>query len=314
MSPDPHTRDIEAEGPWQRDVSWPSPSPSPRPSLLEEAELLVASLRPPPCASKAQATAVGLARRPSLREREKEEEETKSLLKKTSSFMRKSSLRRKKDEGNNTSQNKTSDDESSGLVRRSSLRVNKAEEVKPPGLARAPSMRKKKEEEAPQIVSLSRKNSLRRKEDAERIAKIQASPSNRRKEFGLPDSGAGAGANPGGVRKRREVPSPSATPSLRRKNSIRHTLESLRKAASGAEETAPDPNPRKPLVNQMAEKVQLYKSESRERGEEGTDKERRGREEGGTSPVSVSPPLPRRAAPLEGREPVIQGAANTAGR
>ena len=312
MSPDPPTRDIEAEGPWQRDVSWPSPSPSPRPSLLEEAELLVASLRPPPCASKAKATAVGLARRPSLREREKDEEEPKSLLKKASSFIRKPSLRRKKDEDNPKSQ--TSDDESSGLVRRSSLRVNKAEEVKPPGLARIPSMRKKKEEEAPQIVSLSRKNSLRRKEDAERIAKIQASPSNRRKEFGLPDSGAGAGANPGGVRKRREVPSPSATPSLRRKNSIRHTLESLRKAASGAEETAPDPNPRKPLVNQMAEKVQLNRSESRERGEEGTEGERRGREEGGTSPVSVSPPLPRRAAPLEGREPVIQGAANTARR
>ena len=266
---------------------------------------------------------MGLARRPSLRGREKEEEEPKSLLKKASSFLRKPSLRRKKDEENPTSQIKTLDDEISGLVRRPSLRVNKAEEAKPPTLARIPSMRKKKEEEVPQIVSLSRKNSLRRKEDAERIAKIQASPSNRRKEFGLPDSGGGAlagaaakaGANPGeGVRKRREVPSPSATPSLRRKNSIRHTLESLRKAASGAEETVPDPNPRKPLVNQMAEKVQLNRSNSRERGEEGREEERRGREEGGTSPVSVSPPLPRRAAALEGREPVIQGAANTAPR
>lgn len=51
---------------------------------------------------------------------------------------------------------------------------------------------------------------------------------------------------------RREVPSPSATPSLRRKGSIRHTLESLRKAAAreemggiGAEKEslAPSPSP-----------------------------------------------------------------------
>ena len=107
--------------------------------------------------------------------------------------------------------------------------------------------------------SLTRRPSMRRdREESLRLAKIQASPSSRRKEFGLPtEEKSRVPASPGlarrkgsnstpmetdgkakspAVGRRGEAPSPSATPNLRRKGSIRHTLESLRKAAAKEEE------------------------------------------------------------------------------
>ena len=166
------------------------------------------------------------------------------------------------------------------LSRKPSIRKKKVEEAEsgPSTLTRRGSLRKSVAEPT---SSLTRRPSMRRdREESERIAKIQASPSLRRKEFGLPTEEKGkVTASPvPGRRKgnssptemegnqrltkretpkspsvgRREVPSPSATPSLRRKGSIRHTLESLRKAAAreevggiGAEKesSAPSPSP-----------------------------------------------------------------------
>ena len=147
-----------------------------------------------------------------------------------------------------------------------------------PGLNRIPSLRRKKDSESEtqlpnstltrkgslrrseQAPSLTRRPSLRRdKEETERLLKIQASPSTRRREFGLPEVPATSrrgnatptqeveGSQQPGRREtpnspsvsRREAPSPSATPNLRRKGSIRHTLESLRKAAGKEERESP---------------------------------------------------------------------------
>ena len=146
-----------------------------------------------------------------------------------------------------------------------------------PGLNRIPSLRRKKDSESETVPNstLTRKGSLRRsepapsltrrpslrrdKEETERLLKIQASPSTRRREFGLPEVPATTrrgnatptqeveGSQRPGRREtpnspsigRREAPSPSATPNLRRKGSIRHTLESLRKAAGKEERESP---------------------------------------------------------------------------
>ena len=146
-----------------------------------------------------------------------------------------------------------------------------------PGLNRIPSLRRKKDSESETVPNstLTRKGSLRRsepassltrrpslrrdKEETERLLKIQESPSTRRREFGLPEVPATtrrgnatptqeveASQRPGRREtpnspsvSRREAPSPSATPNLRRKGSIRHTLESLRKAAGKEEKESP---------------------------------------------------------------------------
>ena len=203
---------------------------------------------------QATAKAAGLARRPSLRKNWEEEKVDTMPPTPQLPLNRKPSIRKKKEEQEADSIG------SSTLTRRGSLRKSTAEPTS--SLTRRPSMRRDREE-------------------LERIAKIQASPSLRRKEFGLPtadEKGKVAGSPVVGRRKglasssptremegnqrptkreapkspsvgRREVPSPSATPSLRRKGSIRHTLESLRKAAAKEESSAdkeslpPSPSP-----------------------------------------------------------------------
>ena len=208
---------------------------------------------------QATAKAAGLARRPSFRKKT-EEEKVDTAMPPTPNMPptpqlalnRKGSIQKKKEE-----------EADSTLTRRGSLRKPTAEPTS--SLTPRPSMR-------------------RDREDSERIAKIQASPSLRRKEFGLPtaDEKGKVRASPvlgrrttekevgnqGPTKReapkspsvgRREVPSPSATPSLRRKGSIRHTLESLRKAAAKEEnrETEKDslqsPSP-SPSGNQLPSK------------------------------------------------------------
>ena len=214
-------------------------SPSPCLSLLEETEALVARLRPP---KSEPAKSSGLIRRPSLRGKKDEERQT---------LTRTPSVR------------KSDKEDTSTFVRRPSLR-KKTEDEANPSVARKLSF-KKDDEKSP--ASLVRRPSLRRnKEEAEKIAKIQASPSSRRKEFGLPDG-------TGGAKPRREVPSPSATPSLRRKGSIRHTLESLRKAAS-------DEGEKTPILTRQNSKTQL------------------GGELAGT-PLERGPAVPRRPGPQD---------------
>ena len=163
---------------------------SPQRSLLQEAEAVVALLRPPPRLPKNEEPDLPPSR-----------------------FIRRPSLRKKKEEIEEPQAGKPM------ITRRPSLSKTKEDEGPSP-LVRRPSLRARKEDE----------------ERAERIAKIQASPSARRKEFGLTEGRKVQPPSPAPRRKeRKEVPSPSATPSLRRKGSIRHTLESLRAAASGDE-------------------------------------------------------------------------------
>jgi len=250
----------------QRSLESPQRSlESPQRSLLEEAEAVVARLRPSSSPSQATAKAAGLARRPSFRQ--KAEEKVDQMPPTQPPLNRKPSIGRKKGE-------EEADSGTSTLTRRGSLRKPVADPTS----------------------SLTRRPSLRRdREESERIAKIQASPSLRRKEFGLPTAeekgkvaaspvlsrrkGQGPPTEIEGNHRpakrenapkspsvaRREVPSPSATPNLRRKGSIRHTLESLRKGAAkeetGAEKDSLSPSPN-PSGNEEASKPPLKRSGS----------------------------------------------------
>ena len=211
---------------------------------------------------QATAKAAGLARRPSFREKAEEKVDSMPPTPQMP-LSRKPSIGKKEAESG-----------TSTLTRRGSLRKPVTE---------------------PTSSLLTRRPSMRRdREESERIAKIQASPSLRRKEFGLPtsDEKRKVAASPMlGRRKgsptemeeekqrvpkspsvaRREVPSPSATPNLRRKGSIRHTLESLRKAAAKEESCAEKESLSNMSGNEEASKPPPLKRSGSLRGRRGGD-------------------------------------------
>jgi hypothetical protein len=279
------------------------PTGNHKPSLLEEAEAIVASLAPKSSNTKKGPKRLGLL------------EQAETLVVPTSG--NKSSLLEKAEgivarlrpqtsvNANTKSKAESSTSKMSNLSRQSSLRKKKVEDdVKTAGnsnVIRKPSLSKKNEEDVTSSPSsLVRRSSLRRaKEASDRIAQIQASPSIRRKEFGLKDMGDKA--------QKRENNSSSETPTLRRKNSIRHTLESLRKGASdngeGKEEKKTSNTASLNRNNSLRRSVKGEKRE--ENKQEGTGKCSRKEEEKGlleeTVGKTASSPATGQSSPCQDR-------------